>query len=215
MSTRSGDDSSHSWAQRPYYFKFRVIDQAEPNAFATPGGYIFISRGLLALVNSEDELAGILAHEISHVTLRHHARQAQRGVLPSVLQMPGRAIGAVVGEDVGEVINAPLAAAGTAYLSSYSRAQEQEADRAGLQLAARAGYDPAALARALDNLDRPSRCCTDTTARSSRAASASSTAIRPRRHASPISSAPPRSWRGNRPGASRTTGRPSSSASTP
>jgi len=140
--------------ETPYYFKFRVVDQAEPNAFATPGGYIFVSRGLLALINSEDELAGVLAHEISHVTLRHHARQAQRGVLPSVLSIPGRAIGAVVGEDVGNIINAPISVAGQAYLSSYSRDQESEADDAGAQLVAQTGYDPAALTSVLANLER-------------------------------------------------------------
>jgi predicted Zn-dependent protease len=140
--------------QTPYYFKFRVIDQPEPNAFAAPGGYIYISRGMLALINSEDELAGILAHEISHVTQRHHARQAQASVLPGVLTLPGRAIGAIVGEDVGNIINAPLSAAGEAYLSSYSRGQEVEADEIGMQLAANAGYDPSSLASALTTLER-------------------------------------------------------------
>jgi len=138
----------------PYYFKFRIIDQAEPNAFAAPGGYIYVSRGILALINEEDELAGILAHEISHVTLRHHARQAQASVLPAVLTIPGRAVGAVVGEDVGNIVNAPISAAGEAYLSSYERGQETAADQAGMRLAATAGYDPAALARVLINLER-------------------------------------------------------------
>lgn len=137
----------------PYFFRFKVIDQAEPNAFATPGGYIFVSRGLMALINSEDELAGILAHEISHVTLRHHARQAQRGVLPAVLTLPGRAVGKVVGEDVGNMLNSPLEAVGKTYMASYGRGQESEADRVGMQLAARAGYDPAALADALQTLE--------------------------------------------------------------
>ena len=140
--------------ETPYYFKFRVIDQAEPNAFATPGGYIFVSRGMMALINTEDELAGVLAHEISHVTLRHHARQSQRGVLPGVLALPGRAVRAVVGEDIGNIINAPIEAAGQAYLSSYSRAQETEADRVGIRLAAKAGYDPNALGTVLRNLAR-------------------------------------------------------------
>jgi len=137
----------------PYYFRFKIIDQAEPNAFATPGGYIFVSRGLMALINTEDELAGILAHEISHVTLRHHARQAQRGVLPAVLTMPGRAVGKVVGEDVGNMINSPLEAVGKTYMASYGRGQEIEADRTGMHLAARAGYDPASLAGALQTLE--------------------------------------------------------------
>ena len=138
----------------PYYFRFSVIDQGEPNAFAAPGGYIYISRGLMALINTEDELAGILAHEIIHVTRRHHARQAQRAVLPGILSLPGRAIGKVVGEDIGNTINAPIEAAGGAYVASYGRDQESEADRLGMQLAARAGYDPAALADALFNLER-------------------------------------------------------------
>jgi predicted Zn-dependent protease len=138
----------------PYYFRFKIIDQAEPNAFATPGGYIFISRGLMALINNEDELAGILAHEISHVTLRHHARQAQRGVLPAVLTMPGRAVGKVIGENVGKMINSPIETVGKTYMASYGRGQESEADRVGMRLAARAGYDPAALADALQNLER-------------------------------------------------------------
>ena len=138
----------------PYYFRFKIIDQSEPNAFATPGGYIYVSRGIMALINSEDELAGILAHEISHVTLRHHARQVQRGVLPGVLTLPGRAVGKVVGEDVGNMINAPLEAVGKTYMSSYGRGQESEADSNGMRLAARAGYDPSALGGALNNLER-------------------------------------------------------------
>ena len=137
----------------PYYFRFKIIDQGEPNAFATPGGYIYVSRGLMALINTEDELAGILAHEISHVTLRHHAQQAQRGVLPDILTLPGRAVGKVVGKDVGDMVNAPLEAVGKTYMSSYGRAQESEADLAGMRLAARAGYDPSALADALNNLE--------------------------------------------------------------
>jgi predicted Zn-dependent protease len=138
----------------PYSFRFKIIDQAEPNAFAAPGGNIFVSRGLMGLINSEDELAGILAHEISHITGRHHARQAQRAQLPGVLTLPGKAVGKLVGEDVGNVINAPIEAAGKAYTASYGRGQESEADLTGMQLAARAGYDPEALASALVNLER-------------------------------------------------------------
>ena len=138
----------------PYSFRFQIIDQAEPNAFATPGGYIYLSRGLLALINSEDELAGILAHEISHVTERHHAQQAQRSALPGLLTVPGNVVGSVVSADVGEAINAPLEHAGQVYLSSFGREQETEADTRGMQLAARAGYDPAALGDALDTLEQ-------------------------------------------------------------
>ncbi len=71
-----------------------------------------------------------------------------------MLTLPGRAVGVVVGEDVGNIINAPISVAGEAYLSSYGRGQESQADEAGMRLAARAGYDPAGLARALCNLER-------------------------------------------------------------
>jgi len=138
----------------PFRFRFRIIDQGEPYAFATPGGHIYLSRGLLALINSEDELAGILAHEISHVTQRHQARQTRQNIEPGILTLPGRAIGKVVGEDIGNTINAPIEAAGRAYIASYNHDQESEADRLGMQLAARAGYDPAALGAALYNLER-------------------------------------------------------------
>lgn len=137
----------------PYSFRFQVIDQPEPNAFATPGGYIYLSRGLLALINSEDELAGILAHEISHVTERHHARQVQRGTLPGLLTVPGKVVGNVVSRDVGEAINAPLERAGQVYLSAFGREQENEADAVGMRLAARAGYRPAALGEVLGTLE--------------------------------------------------------------
>ncbi len=138
----------------PYSFRFQVIDQAEPNAFATPGGYVYISRGLLALINSEDELAGILAHEISHVTERHHARQAQRSRLPGLLTVPGKVVGAVVSQDVGKAMNAPIESAGKVYLSAYGRDQEKAADTIGMQLSARAGYAPLALGSALETLER-------------------------------------------------------------
>jgi len=137
----------------PYTFRFAVVDQFEPNAFATPGGFIYVSRGLLAQMNSEDELAGVLAHEISHVTQRHHARQAGRSLGAGLLTIPGRAVG-VVSQDLGNMINAPIEAAGQVYLASFSRSQESEADAVGLQLSASAGYDPMALAAALTGIER-------------------------------------------------------------
>lgn len=137
----------------PYTFRFAIVDQFEPNAFATPGGFIYVSRGLLAQMNSEDELAGVLAHEISHVTQRHHARQAGRSLGAGLLTIPGRAVG-IVSRDLGNMINAPIEAAGQVYLASFSRSQETEADAVGLKLSASAGYDPMALAAALSGIER-------------------------------------------------------------
>ncbi len=140
-----------SLGDTPYTFRFHIVDQAEPNAFASPGGYIYVSRGLLAQFNSEAELAGVLAHEISHVTRRHHTRQAGRSLGAGLLTLPGRAVG-VVSQDLGNMINAPKYA-GQVYLSSFSRGQETEADEYGMRLAAAAGYDPLALGDALQGIE--------------------------------------------------------------
>ena len=137
----------------PYTFRFAIVDQFEPNAFATPGGYIYVSRGLLATLNDEMDLAGVLAHEIGHVALRHHARQAGRSMGAGLLTLPGRAVG-VFSEGLGNMINAPIEAAGEVFLASYSRSQESDADQFGLQLAAKAGYDPHGLPHALDSIER-------------------------------------------------------------
>lgn len=141
-----------SLGETPYRFHFVVVDQFEPNAFATPGGYIYVSRGLLAQMNDEAELAGVLAHEISHVTQRHHVRQAGRSIGAGLFTLPGRAVG-IVSKDLGNMINSPIEHAGQVYLSSYSRGQESEADAYGMRLANAAGYDALALADALDGIE--------------------------------------------------------------
>jgi predicted Zn-dependent protease len=135
-------------------FTFRIVDQQEPNAFAIPGGGIYVSRGLLALVKREDELAGVLAHEIAHVTQRHSARQQRKGLLPGLLSLPGNVVGHVVGENLGALINAPIDTVGGAWLNHYSRGQESEADRIGIRTAAQAGYAPIALADILSRLEQ-------------------------------------------------------------
>ena len=135
-------------------FSFQIVDQEEPNSFAIPGGGIYVSRGLLALIEREDELAGVLAHEIAHVTQRHSARQQRKGFLPELLSLPGNLVGNVVSENLGALINAPIDTVGGAWLSHYSRSQETEADRIGIRTAAKAGYQPAALADILQRLDR-------------------------------------------------------------
>ena len=150
---RVGSRLVASLGPTPYTFRFAIVDQFEPNAFASPGGFIYVSRGLMAQMNDEAELAGVLAHEISHVTQRHHARQIGRSVGAGLFTLPGRAVG-VVSQDLGNLINAPVEAAGQVYLSSFSRGQESEADAYGMRLAAKAGYNPMALADALSGIER-------------------------------------------------------------
>lgn len=131
---------------------FEIVDMSQPNAFALPGGYIYISRGLLCLINSEDELAGILGHEMGHAELRHSVKQMRRRILPGLLQIPGEIVGVVVNEDLGQLINTPLKASSKLFLASYSRKHERQADKFGTRLMAVSGYNPAHFPIVLDKL---------------------------------------------------------------
>ena len=137
----------------PVDFQFKVVDMAEPNAFALPGGYIYISRGLLSLVNDEAELACVMGHEMIHVTKRHSVKQMNKSILPGILHIPGAVVG-LFNQDLGRVINAPISFGSELFLSNYSRKQETESDKLGIKLASKAGYDPAKLAVILDNLSK-------------------------------------------------------------
>ncbi len=132
-------------------FRFTVLNSPIVNAMALPGGYVYVTRGLMALADTEAELAGVLAHEIGHVTARHSSQRMSRAVVGDLL---AGVLGAVVGvPGVGDV--AQMGAG--AYLQSFSRDQESEADQLGITTMARAGYDPHAMASFLDKLYQQSR----------------------------------------------------------
>jgi len=138
-------------------YEFHVVNMKEPNAFALPGGYIYVSRGLLALMNSEDELATVVGHEIGHVAARHSVQQqaAQRRWIPlQVLAGIGGAAASVVSPGLGSAVAGAGQLPAALALAKYSRKQEEEADRLGQQYAAAEGWDPAALARSMDALTR-------------------------------------------------------------
>ncbi len=150
--------AAHSPRQDVEYH-FAVVDMEEPNAFALPGGWVFVSRGLLAVLESEDELAGVMAHEVVHVAARH-AVQRQTAALPiGVLSALGGLAGGLAGVAVGapglgQVVGGIPELAGGLLLASYGRDQERESDQVGQDIAARAGWDPAALPDALDRMER-------------------------------------------------------------
>ncbi|HNQ92938.1 MAG TPA: M48 family metalloprotease [Alphaproteobacteria bacterium] len=129
-------------------YRFTIVDSSMVNAFAMPGGYIYVSRGLLALVNDEDELAGVLGHEIGHVTARHSAERHSEGMLIG--------FGAdIVGAALGNASVAKLLNVGTGvYMKSYTREQESEADRLGLRYMSLAGYDPTAMPRFFKRMEQ-------------------------------------------------------------
>lgn len=127
-------------------FTFTVLDTPIVNAFALPGGYVYLTRGLLALADNEAEVAGVLAHEIGHVTARHSAERYGQTVTANVI---GLGLGLLLGR--GPATDLYGAVAGVA-LRSYSREQEYESDLLGVRYMARAGYDPGAMASFLSRL---------------------------------------------------------------
>ena len=138
--------------ENPFEFHFYVADDPIPNAFALPGGYVYVTRGILSLITTEDELACVMGHEIIHVTRRHSVRQMRTSILPNLLELPGNIVGTVVNEDLGNLLNAPINTSNTLLLSSYSRKHETESDTRGIELAGRAGYDPLAMGSILERI---------------------------------------------------------------
>jgi predicted Zn-dependent protease len=131
-------------------YSFTVLDDELINAFALPGGYVHVTRGLLALASNEAEMAGVLAHELGHINARHSAERYSQGVLAGI----GATIVGVAGAAAGVPGVGDVAGYGAeAYLQSYSRDQELEADKLGIRYMTRAGYDPAAMASFFRKLD--------------------------------------------------------------
>jgi predicted Zn-dependent protease len=139
-------------------YRFAVADMPEANAFALPGGWIYVSRGLLVLANSEDELANVIAHEIGHVAARHAAQRQTRSTGVGLLSALGTlAAAVVVGPEAAQMVGQLGQVAGAGLIASYSRDQEREADAVGQQIAAAAGWDPAGMATFLETLEREGR----------------------------------------------------------
>lgn len=143
---------------------FAVLDTADLNAFAVPGGYVFISSGLLANLNSEAELAAVLSHEIIHITERHHLREIERqntvGLFSAIASVTAEyqqthqserpSARAYRNRQVAENV---LSTGHLLYTKGLSRDDEMAADNMAVRLCAKAGYDPYALAAVLQQLD--------------------------------------------------------------
>lgn len=123
-------------------YHFTLLDSTEINAFALPGGYMYITRGLLAYLNSEAELAAVLGHELGHVTARHSVRQQSTAQAASL----GTGLLSIFFPQLGYAgLNQTINLLGTALLRGYGREMELEADGLGAEYLARAGYDPNAM----------------------------------------------------------------------
>jgi predicted Zn-dependent protease len=128
-------------------YRFTVVNSPAVNAFALPGGYVYVTRGLLALVESEAELAAVLGHELGHVNARHTAQRYSQSVLTNI---GAAALGILTGS---QEISGLAQQGAQLYLASYSRDQEREADALGIRYLRRAGYDTRAMAGFLTGLE--------------------------------------------------------------
>src|SRR5215217_1783541 len=132
-----------------YYFK--VVNARDINAFALPGGPMYVNRGMIEAARTEGEMAGVMAHEISHVALRHGTAQASKGQKYSILGGIAGIAGTILGgPGAGQLAQAPFAV----YLLKFSRRYETEADLLGAQIMAQAGYDPRDLANMFQTIER-------------------------------------------------------------
>jgi len=121
---------------------FTVVDSSDVNAFALPGGYVYITRGLMAYLNSEAELAGVIGHEIGHVTARHGVRQQSATTVAGLGAMLGSVLVPGMNNQAGASMMQSLAQAWTA---GYGRDHELESDRLGAEYLAKSGYEPKAM----------------------------------------------------------------------
>ena len=137
-----------------FRYTFKVVNAGEINAFALPGGPMFVNRGMIEAARTEGEMAGVMGHEISHVALRHataQATEAQKFQIGSIL---GQIAGGVIGGGLGDIIGMGSQIGFGAGALKYSRKYESQADILGAQLIARIGYDPRDLANMFRTIEK-------------------------------------------------------------
>ena len=142
--------------QSQFRYTFQVVDRKEINAFALPGGPIFVNRGMLDAARNDGEVAGVMAHELSHVVLRHGTAQATKAQPFQLGALAGQVLGSLVGGKKGAVIAQGSQIGIGTYFLKYSREYEREADLLGVQIMARAGYDPRDMANMFQTIERRS-----------------------------------------------------------
>src|SRR6266850_2690770 len=129
-----------------FHYYFKIVNASDINSFALPGGPMYVNRGMIEAAHTEGEMAGVMAHELSHVALRHGTAQATKaqkyGVLAGILGVGG----AILGGPAGSVLGQGGQMAVGAYFLKFSREYETEADLLGARIMANAGYDPHDLA---------------------------------------------------------------------
>ena len=130
-------------------YEFKVLDSPVVNAFAVPGGYVYFTRGILAHFNNEAEFAGVLGHEIGHITARHSVKQQSK----QILAQAGLIVGVIASPDFGQFAGAAQQGMGLLFLK-FGRDNESESDRLGVEYSTRVGYDARHMANFFNTLKR-------------------------------------------------------------
>jgi Zn-dependent protease with chaperone function len=138
-----------------FQYRFRVVNASDINAFALPGGYVYVNRGILESARNEGEVAGVIAHEIAHVSLRHGTHQASKAYAAQAgLQILGGLLGGKVGGSTAQIINAVGGLGLNAVFLKFSRDLESQADVRGAQILAASGYAPADMVNFFHTLEQ-------------------------------------------------------------
>ena len=140
--------------QPAFRYTFDVVNLKEINAFALPGGPMFLHRGMIEAARSDGEVASVMAHELSHVILRHGTVQASKGQKFQIGAIAGQVVGSIIGGRTGNVIAQGSQIGLGTYFLKYSREDQREADLLGAQIMARAGYDPREMANMFQTIAR-------------------------------------------------------------
>ncbi len=136
-----------------FQYRFRVVNASDINAFALPGGYIYINRGIIENARNEGEIAGVVAHEIAHSALRHGTHQASKAYAAQAgLQILGGLLGGKVGNNTAQILNAVGGIGLNALFLKFSRELETQADVRGAQILAASGYSPTDMVSFFDQL---------------------------------------------------------------
>jgi hypothetical protein len=144
------------FAHSEFRYEFSVVNASDINAFALPGGPMFVNRGMIESAHSEGEMAGVIAHEISHVALRHGTAQATKAGSAGIQlgAIGGAILGAIIGGNAGDIVSQGTQIGLGTYMLKFSREYETQADILGAQIMARAGYDPNDLGRMFQTIEQ-------------------------------------------------------------
>jgi hypothetical protein len=136
-----------------FEYTFKLVNVRDINAFALPGGPMYVNRGMIEAAKNEGEIAGVMAHELSHVALRHGTAQASKATKYEIGAIAGQVIGAIIGGNVGSIVaQGSQFGLGAAFMR-FSREYERQADIEGAQIMALAGYDPRDMANMFKTIE--------------------------------------------------------------